>query len=64
MNIFETILRDLLLAGQIVGPIFIKSQHGTAILNGSEEGLAAILQAHQKATSAVPAMPQPVEVKP
>lgn len=56
MNLFETIVRDLVIAGSYVGPIFIHSPHGVAILNGTEEGIAAILQAHeQAATPAAPA---------
>ena len=46
MNFFETFLRDLIIGGSIVAPIFIHSAQGVAILNASETGLAAILQAH------------------
>ena len=56
MNFFETFLRDLLLAGAYVGPIFIKSTRGVAILNASEEGVAAILQAHQPASTGAKAV--------
>lgn len=49
MNVFETILKDLVIAGKIVGPIFIHSAHGTAILNASEEGLQAIVGAYTQA---------------
>ena len=49
MNLFETKLRDLLIAGSITGPVFIHSAHGVAILNATETGLAAILQAHSQA---------------
>lgn len=52
MHIFEQVLVDLLIGGKIVGPIFIHSAKGTAILNATEEGLAAILQAHQQAQNA------------
>lgn len=45
MNLFERILRDILLAGTYTLPVFIHSQHGIAILNASQEGLIAILQA-------------------
>lgn len=48
MNLFETILRDMILAGQIIGPIFIHSSQGVAILNASEQGLSAIVAAHQQ----------------
>lgn len=57
MNFFEKFLRDLLIAGEFVGPIFIKSQHGVAILNASEEGLAAILAAHQTGNTVTAATP-------
>lgn len=59
LNFFETFLRDLILAGTAIGPVFIHSQHGIAILNASEEGLAAILQAHAQAQAAKipPAVP-------
>lgn len=43
MNFFEKLLIGLLKAGTVVGPIFVHSQHGVAILNASEEGLAAVL---------------------
>lgn len=46
MSKFETFLKDLILAGSVVAPIFIHSNQGVAILNASEEGLAAILTAH------------------
>lgn len=49
MSKFELFLIALLKTGQTIGPIFIHSQHGTAILNASEEGVAAILQAHSEA---------------
>lgn len=52
MSIFEEILVGLLTAGKIVGPVFVHSDHGTAILNATEEGLAAIVQAHQQAQDA------------
>lgn len=48
MHIFETILRDALLAGRVVAPVFIHSPRGIAILNATEDGLLAILEAHQQ----------------
>lgn len=52
MSIFEEILVAALTAGKVIGPVFIHSAHGTAILNASEDGLAAILEAHQQAQAA------------
>jgi hypothetical protein len=59
MSLFEEILTGLVIGGKIVGPVFIHSDHGTAILNASEEALGAILQAHQTAPAAptAPAVP-------
>lgn len=54
MNIFEKILRDAIIAGEIIVPIFIHSQQGVAILNASEEGLTAIVNAHQQAQQCPP----------
>jgi hypothetical protein len=64
MNLFEQILRDVLLAGQVAGPIFIHSPHGVAILNGTQDGLAAILQAHQQAQGTQPASAPPANNSP
>jgi hypothetical protein len=50
MSIFETILQDLIVAGSIIGPIFIHSAHGVAILNASEEAVTAIVQANNTQT--------------
>lgn len=52
MSIFEQILVDVLVAGRIIAPIFIHSPKGVAILNASEDGVAAILQAHAQAQAA------------
>ena len=43
INTFEKILLDVLKGGEIAAPIFIHSPGGIAILNASEEGLAALL---------------------
>ena len=53
MSVFEQILVDLILGGKILGPVFIHSNQGTAILNASAEGLNAILAAHQQAQMTV-----------
>jgi len=47
LSLFEKIVRDLIEAGEMVVPIFIHSPRGVAILNASEEGMSAIIGAHQ-----------------
>lgn len=58
-NFFDQFLQYMLVSGQILGPIFIHSQHGVAILNSSEETTAAILQMHQQAVVATTQPPVP-----
>lgn len=56
MNTFEKILLDILKGGEIAAPIFIHSPGGIALLNASEEGLAALL-AHFGKKMMTPATP-------
>ena len=51
-SIMSKIFSDLLIAGEILGPVFIHSAHGTAILNASEETVAALVQANQTGVAA------------
>lgn len=47
-SIMSKVLTDLFIAGKILGPVFVHSQHGVAILNASEETLGAVVQATQQ----------------
>jgi hypothetical protein len=59
MNAFENIAIGLLQAAEIEAPLFVKSPHGTVILNASEVLLASILARFSTAQPAVAAAPAP-----
>jgi hypothetical protein len=63
MHFFETLLRDLMIGGAYIAPIFIHSKNGIAILNASEAGAAAILEAHQQSSVQPPVVPAPPAVQ-
>lgn len=59
MNAFENVVLGLLQGAEIDAPLFIKSPHGSLILNASENLLATVL-----ARFAQPAAPAPTTAPP
>ena len=59
MNAFENIAVGLLQAAETEAPLFIRSSHGTLILNASEVVLASVLARFAPVQAAVPASPAP-----
>lgn len=64
MSLFEKILQDMLLAGEIAVPIFVHSEHGLLIANASEEFVASLPRVLAQAPSTPVSAPAAIPIKP